>query len=182
MDVERNRARLLEAAAEAMAQNPGWSMTDVAQVARLTRATLYRHFGTREKLLAALRAEALNRAAEAIAGSRPDEGDAVDALRRAVEAVVSHGARFRSLLVEDADQDPSFGKERERVFAPLLSVIRRGQETGQIRRDLPPEWVLTAMTSLLTAGVRATRSPWYGDSSVADLVLTVLIEGVGPRR
>jgi AcrR family transcriptional regulator len=157
-------------------------MADVAQVARLTRATLYRHFGTREKLLAALRAEALNRAAEAIAGSRPDEGDAVDALRRAVEAVVFHGARFRSLLVEDADQDLSFGKERERVFAPLLNVIRRGQETGQIRRDLPPEWVLTAMTSMLTAGVLATRSPWYGDSSVADLVLTVLLEGVRPRR
>lgn len=175
-DVERNRRVLLDAALDALAQNPGASMEDVARTANLTRATLYRHFGSREHLLAAMRAEALIRAAEAIEASRLDEGDPVDALRRVVDALVSLSIRFRPLLLEGADQDPSFLRQRAQVFAPLHDLVRRGQDAGRIRTDQPPDWIVTAIISLLTAGVRDAR-PLPG-STVSDLVLATLFEGV----
>ncbi len=169
---------LLDAAAEALAQNPGASMVEVAQAANLTRATLYRHFGTRQKLLEAMREEALLQAAEAIAGSRLGEGPAVEALRRAIGAVASLGVRFRPLLVEGADQDPGFLHERAEVFAPLHDVVRRAQESGAIRRDVPAEWVVTAMAAMLSAGVRAFPAPTADDGTVADLVFSTLLRGV----
>lgn len=185
-DAERNRRTLLDAAANALAHNPGASMAQVAQVAGLTRATLYRHFSTRQELLEAMRAEALERASEAIAESRLEEGDALEALRRVVEALAPTGVRFRALLMEGADRDPGFLKGRAEVFAPLEGVVRRGQEAGLLRSDLPPAWVVTAMTALLLAGVRASSAAGPGESTVAGLVVATLIEGVAtkdrPRR
>lgn len=180
-DAERNRRVLLDAAADALARNPGASMAEVAREAHLTRATLYRHFGTREQLIEAMRAEALVRARETIAGCRLDEGTALDALRRVVDAIVAQGARFGFLLAEGADQDPDFARERAGVFAPLREVVRRGQASGQMRTDLPTEWIVTAVVSLLTGGVRASASLPAGAGAVDELVFRTLVEGVGAR-
>ncbi|NBM19459.1 TetR/AcrR family transcriptional regulator [Streptomyces sp. GC420] len=177
-DAERNRRTLLNAAAEALAQNPGASMAQVAEAAGLTRATLYRHFSTRQKLLEAMRAEALERAAEAISGARLAEGDALEALRRAVDALAPTGVRFRALLAEGADQDPSFLGERAEVFAPLAEAVRRGQEAGRIRADVSPAWVVTAMAALLVAGVRTAPATDCDGHSVADVVFGTLTQGV----
>lgn len=177
-DAERNRRMLLDAAARAMAYDPGASMADVAAAAGLARATLYRHFRTRQELLAALRAEALVRAGEAIAACRPDQGPPLDGLRRAVEALAPLGARFRALLIEGADLDPEFLRERDRVLAPLRRVVRRGQQAGVIHADVPPEWVVTALASLLVAAVRTWPAGTADGSSVADLVYRTLTRGV----
>lgn len=176
-DAERNRRVLLNAAAEALAENPGASMAQVAQAAGLARATVYRHFRTRQDLLEAMRAEALVSAAEAIVGSRLDEGDPLDALRRAVEALTSHGARFRALLVEGAEQDPTFLRERAEVLAPLHEVVRRGQKARSIRPELPAQWVVTAMAALLAAGVR-TLAGGMDHRTAANLIFETLTDGI----
>ncbi|HEX5993927.1 MAG TPA: TetR family transcriptional regulator [Jiangellales bacterium] len=177
-DADRNRRALLDAAARALAYDPGASMADVAAAAGLARATLYRHFRTRQELLAALRAEALVRAGEAITASRPDEGPPLEGLRRAVEALAPLGVRFRALLLDGADIDPAFLRERDRVLAPLRRVVRRGQKAGVIRADVPPEWVVTALASLLIAAVRTWPDGTAGDRSVAELVYRTLTRGL----
>jgi AcrR family transcriptional regulator len=156
-------------------------MAQVAQAAGLTRATLYRHFSTRQKLFEAMRAEALKRAADAISGSRLDEGDPLEALRRALDALAPTGVRFRALLAEGADQDPEFLSERAEVFAPLVETVRRGQEAGLIRSDVTSAWVVTAMASLLIAGVRTSPATASDGTSVADLVFGTLTEGVATK-
>lgn len=178
-DVERNRGALLAAAAEELARNPGASMVEIAQSAGLTRATLYRHFGTREKLVEGLRAEALDRASEALARSGLDEGTALEALRRAIDALSSLGVRFRPLLVEGADQDPVFLEQRATVLAPLLEVVRRGQAEGRIREGVPAEWVVTAIAAMLAAAVRTAATLEDNDVTIADLVYGTLVSGIG---
>lgn len=177
-DAERNRKSLLEAAAGALAENPGASMAEVARAARLTRATLYRHFSNRQSLLEAMRAEALIRAAHAIAGARLGEGTALEALHRVVEALIREGMRFRALLVAGAEQDAGFLRERMAVFGPLHDVARRGQDAGQIRADLPPEWVVAVTASLLATGVRAAPEMVADDAALVDLVFGTLTAGV----
>ncbi len=53
-DAERNREAILEAAARLFEQSPAATLADVATAARVSRSTVYRHFGTREALVAAL--------------------------------------------------------------------------------------------------------------------------------
>jgi AcrR family transcriptional regulator len=177
-DAERNRRGLLEAAADALAENPGASMAEVARAAGLTRATLYRHFSNRQQLLEAMRAEALVRATHAIAASRLEEGSALEALHRVVEALLREGRRFRALLLAGADEDPVFLQERMAVFGPLQGVVQRGQAAGLIRADLPPGWVVAVIAALLASGVRMAPELPADDRALADLVFATLTTGV----
>lgn len=160
-------------------------MADVASAAGLTRATLYRHFGSREQLLVALRADALASAREAIAGSRLDEGSAIDALHRVISAITALGDRFRPLLANGAEQDPSFVRDRAEAFAAVQRVILRGQEAGLIRPELSPQWVVAALTGLLAAAVRSGGGVRNGEpaADVFDLVaFGVVRRGDGDTR
>lgn len=56
-DVQRNRARLIEAARSLLADHPQVSMAAVSEAAGLGRNTIYRHFPTRNALLEAVRRE-----------------------------------------------------------------------------------------------------------------------------
>lgn len=181
-DVEHNRRTLLTAAAEEFAHNPEASMADVARAADLTRATLYRHFSNRQELIAAIQVEALERATEAIAACCLEEGSALDALRRAINSLSSHGARFRSVLMQAPDLNPDFLRQRAQVLAPLGEVIKRGQTEGHIRSDLSPDWIVTALASLLVAAVRMAQAMPKPDLDISNLVFHTLVEGIAPRN
>lgn len=176
IDVERNRQGLLEAASGALALNPDASLNEIAHLAGLTRATLYRHFGSRENLIAVLRKDALACAHEVIAGARIDEGTAEEALGRVVSGILAFGDRFRPLLMEGAARDQDFLRQREAAFAPVATIVVRGQRSGAIRADVSPRWVLAALVALLAAAVRA--EPGVVETDAVDAVLGTLIFGV----
>ena len=176
IDVERNRRVLLDAAAGALALDPEASLSEVARLAGLTRATLYRHFGSRENLIAALREDALACANEVIAGANIDEGTATDALGRVVSGILALGGRFRPLLMEGAARDPEFLRQREHAFAPVAAIVKRGQRSGEIREDVSAQWVVMALTALLAAAVRA--EPGALNADIAGTVLGTLTSGI----
>lgn len=176
VDAERNRRMLLDAASGALARDPEASLGDVAKLAGLTRATLYRHFGSRENLIAALREDALACAHDVIAGARIDEGTAVEALGRVVTGIISFGGRFRPLLVEGAARDPEFLRQRQEAFAPVAAIVARGQQSGEVRTDVSAQWVATALTALMAAAVRS--APEMSGTDVAETVLDTLILGI----
>jgi serine phosphatase RsbU (regulator of sigma subunit) len=57
-DAALNRARILEAAAEALVADADVGMADVAEAAGVSRGTIYRHFSSREELIDAVRRQA----------------------------------------------------------------------------------------------------------------------------
>ena len=179
VDVERNRRMLLEAAAGALAKDSEASLSDVARLAGLTRATLYRHFGSREKLIEALRDDALKAAEEAVRTARVEEGTAPEALGRVIAALISLGGQFWPLLMVTADRDADFLLMRRQVFAPVLGIVQRGQTAGQIRTDVSAQWVVTALTALLEAAVPRARGG--ANEDIAEEVCGLLLCGVAER-
>src|SRR6185437_11446182 len=73
-DAERNIARILDAAAEALAEDADVSMAGIARRAGVVRATLYAHFPTREALLDAVTDRALAEARAVIETAEPARG------------------------------------------------------------------------------------------------------------
>ncbi len=177
-DAERNHRQLLDAALTVLRDDPAASMEDIARGAGLTRVTLYRHFGGREKLLDAIRDDALTQAAEAVQDARLGEGPALEALTRFVGEVTARGERFRFLLADGADLPPEFRRRRREILAPLQDTVRRGQTAGEIRADLPAEWVAATLASLLTTAVGKSG---LGAGRGAELVVTTLAHGVAAR-
>ena len=176
VDAERNRRMLLDAASGALEVDPDASLAQVARIAGLARATLYRHFGSREQLLAALRGDALGCARTAIVDARVDEGAAVEALHRVVAGIVSFGGRFRPLLTDVLGRDPEFLRQRKEVFGPIVATIQRGQASGEIRTDVSAQWIVTALTALLASAVRMERG--VAEPETVEMVLGILFRGV----
>lgn len=176
-DVLRNRGAILDAAVDVLAADPSASLADVARRAGLGRATLYRHFPSREALRDAIRQEALARAEAVLAGAGLDDLTPREGVRRAAEALVPLGMRFRVLLAEGADVDPEFVAARDRVLAPLLGLV--GRVSAERGGSVNPAWAGMVITNLLVTAARAADAGVIAPEEAADLVARTLFEGLG---
>lgn len=178
-DALRNRATLLDAAAAVLAVAPHASLSEVATRAGLGRATLYRHFDSRDALRAAIREEALSRAAAALAEQDLTDCDTREALRRAAAVLVPLGMRFRILLTEGSDNDPDFLAARNEALAPLWEVLAKGVEAGELARTRSIAWLGMVLAGLLMNAVRAADAGLIDPAEAGDLVADSFIDGLG---
>ena len=162
-DAARNVHRIVEVAARLLAENPNAGMADVAAGAGVGRATLYRHFATREALVQAIREQAVEDAERALAECRLDEGSATDALRRLCRAWLDVAERY-------ALAEPRRSPRSHVLRDPLIALLERGQAAGEFSRELPPQWMARAFGALLLAGAR--------DGTQSETVFRTLLHGV----
>jgi TetR/AcrR family transcriptional repressor of mexCD-oprJ operon len=166
-DAARNVHRIVAVAARLLGENPGAGMADVAAAAGVSRATVYRHFPTREALITAIHAQAFELAQQTLADAELDKGSATDALRRLTPAWLALVERYA--FVERPEPDP----ERKRVLGePLLALFARGDF------KTPPAWAARAFGALLLAGARCVNEGTLSHDEAADLVFRTLMEGL----
>jgi AcrR family transcriptional regulator len=176
-DARRNHARLLEAARDAFSQHGmDAPMDDIARRACVGPGTLYRHFATREALLAAVyRADVEDLAAEAdrIGGTLPPF-EALDAwLRLQLDHFKYRfglGAALKEILRTDSET-LTFCKDTMRVAAGRLLAL--AQAAGEIRPEVSATDVLRLAHGV---GVAAESAP-----EDADRLLTYVLDGLRPR-
>jgi AcrR family transcriptional regulator len=178
-DALRNRAALLDAAADVLAADPQASLSEVAARAGLGRATLYRHFDSRDALGAAIRAEALARASHVLGSVDLAGCDAREALRRAADVLVPLGMKFRILLAEGADADPDFLAARNEALAPLWGVLARGVAAGELGESATTAWGGMALAGLLVTAVRAAGVGLVDPDKAGSLVVEAFVDGFG---
>ncbi|HEU4515473.1 MAG TPA: TetR/AcrR family transcriptional regulator [Nocardioidaceae bacterium] len=180
-DVLRNRGAILDAAVDVLADDPSASLSEVARRAGLGRATLYRHFPSREALRDAIRQEALTRARTALGGAGLDDVPAREGVRRAAEVLVPLGMRFRVLLAEGADVDPDFTAARDVALAPLIGLVARAAaERGSAGGPaVNPAWTGMVLANLLVTAARAADAGVIAPDEAADLVAATLFDGIG---
>lgn len=179
-DFARNERRILDAAALVLSQQPSAGMAGIAAEAGVGRATLYRHFATRDELISALEAELLDAAAAIIArqSARSDVG-ATEALGQIVEDLVEVRARYRLLFEWPEREEARRRNAASRFDAPLLALIARAQREGGLDPDVPARWVLIALAGLTR---RALKGYTDGEISLEDaqrLARRGLLRGFG---
>jgi TetR/AcrR family transcriptional regulator, mexCD-oprJ operon repressor len=143
-------AAILEAARRTLAERPGASMQEIAEAAGLHRATVHRHFASRDDLITALRARSLEEVAAGLDAARLDVGPAREALARATVATLEVSERYRVPRFA-ALFGPATLVQQGRLRASVAEVIERGQREEGLRADLPAE-VLTAAWGGLMVG------------------------------
>jgi AcrR family transcriptional regulator len=176
VDAERSVTRILDAALDALADNPESSMAEIARRAGVVRATVYVHFPTREALIAAVTDRAMAEVTEAIEAAEPARGDPAEALGRIVTTAWRTLGRFHALVeINTRLPQAELHHRHHAVLATLEPLIKRGQRQGSFRADVPAAWHLAMLLALIhaaSAELRAGRVP--AEQIEAALVATVL--------
>jgi AcrR family transcriptional regulator len=138
-DAERNRQRILAAAAEMFAaRGLDVSLDDIAHHAELGVGTVYRRFPTKQLLVDALFEEHLETLAavveEAAAAENPWTGF-VDALTEVCRLQASNRG-MREVLLSSAYASECAATARDRLTPPIETALRRAQEAGYLRTDV----------------------------------------------
>lgn len=157
-DAQQSIDRILAAAREQFATNPRASIEDIATAAGVGRMTLYGHFRTRADLIEATLADALG-SGDAVLEEVDLTGEPRAVMRELLLSSWSLVWRSSALL---AAAEGTLGDERIRELheAPaqrLEGLIRRGQETGAFRTDLPVLWLVNAVHYLLHGAATEVR-------------------------
>jgi AcrR family transcriptional regulator len=138
-DARRNRERILDAARYACAEHgASVQMDDVARGAGVGVGTVYRHFPTKEALIAALVAEKFRVTTDNLRDALEieDPWDAfAEGLRRNAAVMAADVALREALnrLGPAADRDDQGRAELEALAGRLIA---RAQEAGVLRRDV----------------------------------------------
>ena len=138
-DAERNRRRILEAAAEAFAQRGlGVTMDDIAEHAGVGVGTVYRRFPQKELLIEALFeervAELVGMAEEAL--EEDDPWQALLGFTERAQALQARDRGLKELLLSTAHGRERIASVRERLSPIVEQLVRRSQASGQLRPDV----------------------------------------------
>ncbi|WP_194927369.1 TetR-like C-terminal domain-containing protein [Catenulispora pinisilvae] len=130
------------------------TMAGVAAAAGVHESSLYRQFGTREKMIF----EAATRYSDEALPARPAGDDIADDLRSTMRALIEYlntpqGAALVRLSAVPVS--PEFDQERTAYWHRRLDrsadVVRHGVETGQLKADTDPTLVVDALAGPVLA-------------------------------
>jgi AcrR family transcriptional regulator len=151
-DAQRNYDAVLRAGEQLLAQHgPDFAFEDVARAAGVGKGTLYRHFATRDHLIAAVLAERFARlAAEAdTLYDSAEPGDAVETWLRSFDRLPTRfrglGARLGDGLADDGSAVSTACRPMKASFNRLLV---RAQDAGVVQADVVDAELLSVVASL----------------------------------
>ncbi len=165
---------ILETAARLLADGDA-GMSEIAAAAGVGRATLYRYYPTREALLEALAAQALDEVTGRIADASLDAAPVEEAIVRMTRALLTVADRYVVLMRERVKADPD--EAERRVRAPLRTVFERGIDEGVLRDDVPAGVQLLLLNGLVTGAIRAELQRELGLEEAAAKVASLFLDG-----
>lgn len=171
----RTRQAILDAAARLLGRKPDAAMTDIADEARVGRATLYRHFPTRESLVRGVQDVGTTELLEALAAADLDSLPADRAIARITGVFLRTGAKYAAVVSQDDEHKEH--PPHDRAIAPVREVINRAIRDGELRADLPDGALFAMYDALIGRALVLTTTGKLTPEQAADTVVAVFLKG-----
>ncbi|MFD7121871.1 TetR/AcrR family transcriptional regulator [Streptomyces sp. NPDC059883] len=156
-DMLRNRRLLLQAATEAFAElGTDVSMGEIAQRAGLAKGTVFRHFASKEDLLAAIMLQLVDRligTAERLAEADDADAALVEFMAESIETLAADRA-FCEVIGRPSLDHAGARDAIGRLCGAAGALTGRAQEQGTVRSDVTGTDIV-----LLLAGIHQTAAP-----------------------
>ena len=170
---------ILEAAFQLFNEKPGASLGDVAARAGVGRATLHRHFASREALMVALAQTAERELNAAIDDAVAEAQSHTEGLRLALAAAIPLASRQWFLANESLDSDPDIAAAYAADREELAKEIEAAKGEGTFSRDVPTAWIVQTYENLIYTAWSMVRDGEATPNQAADLAWRTLTMGLG---
>lgn len=179
----RSRTALLNAGIEALTRNPDATLSEIAQAAGVGRATLYRHFETREQLLVALASASMAETDQACSHILEQNLTGREAIEEIFISVMPLANRFHFLLTlwGLVDNNEGIVKTYSRQLSQLHDRIEEAKNENSIEQTLPNEWLVAMIDNLLYTGWYCVASGSLGVEQASLLAIRTFFDGVGKK-
>ena len=178
-DARDNRARIMTAADDVFGRSPGASTDDVAKLAGVGIATVFRHFATKTELLEAvltLRLDRLRDRALELAGS-DDPGVAFfEFFTQVVSESASKLAIGEALIASGADAGEEARAAGRGMREAFDSLLKAAQKSGAVRADAEFPEVYALLIGASRGATAANLDP-----DTRDRMLALVYDGLKPR-
>jgi AcrR family transcriptional regulator len=180
VDAQANRGRILDVAEEVFGTGGESASTqEVARLAGVGIATVFRHYPTKAALLQAVlvrRFDRLRARAEALLDSTDPGAAFFDFFRHLVADAATKIAIGEALLDAGGDGDGDVAQASNGMRRALGVLLQRAQRAGAVRDDveLPEVYALLVATSRAAAHTRL-------DDEVKARALSIVFDGLAPR-
>ncbi|MTD44999.1 TetR family transcriptional regulator [Conexibacter sp. W3-3-2] len=173
-DAVRNASAIVDAASRVLAENPSASVQDVAVACGLHRATVHRHFASRDELIHAVRIQAFRETQVEVERLAADESLApMAALEKIALALFDVGDRYRIYRFTTM-LGPGIDDERADVHAPIAVVIKRAQKAGELRKDITGAMHVAAFGGLVFGMLPEIAAGTVGQKKAARIVMSIM--------
>ncbi len=139
-DARRNREKVLAAAAAAFAATGlDAQVEDIARQAGVGVGTVYRHFPTKDALVAALAEEHFERLADMIEAALEEPGDGWDTFAATIwriAATVAADVAWCEIVGGHPTAVQAASRGQDRLAAVTSALLARAQESGAMRVDV----------------------------------------------
>lgn len=169
---------IIEAAFQTFNESPGASLGTVADRAGVGRATLHRHFSSRQDLMVALAKTAMDELDQAIDTATADAQTHTEGLQQALAAVIPLASRQWFLSHEDFGEEPELAARHEAGIAELYAEIDAARGEGSFADDLPTHWIADVYENLIYAAWTMVREEHATPRQAADMAWRTFLKGV----
>lgn len=185
-DAERSIAAILDAALVCVPLDGNVNMSAIARTAGVSRVTLYTHFPTREALVDAALERAFGQTLDAIGLLPLDDGPPREVLAQLIGSSWQVLERHRNLYrVASGTLPPErLRGYAESVLGTIGRLVRRGRDTGDFRSDLPADWLVATVYTLMHLAAEEVAEGRLEPAAAGDLasstILSLMTAGAAP--
>ncbi|MGW5352798.1 TetR/AcrR family transcriptional regulator [Streptomyces sp. NPDC004031] len=185
-DAERSIAAILDAALVCVPLDGNVNMSAIARAAGVSRVTLYTHFPTREALVDAALERAFAQTLDVIALLPLDDGPPREVLGQLIGSSWQVLERHRNLYrVASGTLPPEHLRGyAESVLGTIGRLVRRGRESGDFRTDLPADWLVATVYTLMHLAAEEVAEGRLEPGAAGDLarrtILSLMTAGAEP--
>lgn len=178
----RSRKALMEAGINTLLLNSDASMSEIAERAGVGRATLYRHFSTREQLILAIALESLEETDKACAHIHEQKLNGRAAIEEVFYSIMPLADRFHFLLSlwNVVDNNKQLKQIYDRQLAQLENRIKEAKQEKTIKKSIPNDWLVVVIDNLIYSGWLCVNQNQMTPKQVAKLSINTFFDGVRP--
>ena len=196
-EAEQTKQQIIDAAIKVMNEK-GIGATrfeDIAIAANVSRGAIYHYFKSKNEIIYSIHSNMKKQMMDLFERHISEDIDPVLSLKnglketlkkfqnddnyRAVEELFLK-AEFTSLLREDKELNLLFSKEKEETICDMLELVKRGQESGSLRKDIRSDTIGFALIAFYIGFITTwlLKVDTISTEGIVDDYVDILLHGI----